>query len=240
MNIAILGGSSVGTPELVLALQRAFPAPPPRALRLTLHGRTADKLEPVGRAARALAAGCDWLHVRHTTDLAAALDGADIVVNQVRVGGLAARADDETFPLALGMLGEETVGAGGFANAVRTIPAVLELARAIEHHAPRALLLSFTNPASLIQAAIARATTLRVIGLCDASILMRAQAAAALGRAPTDIEIDYVGMHHFSFVPRVHAAGVDVTGAMLNGLGNIAKFDMNPADIAAFGVLPTP
>jgi 6-phospho-beta-glucosidase len=241
MKITVLGGSSVGTPELVLALQRQFAAERPSApIELVLHGRSPDRLEPVGRAARALAQDCDWLRIATATDLAAAVTGARVVVNQVRIGGLAARANDETFPLAHDMPGEETVGAGGFANAARTVPAVVALMREVERHAPDALVLSFTNPASVIQYAVAKTTALNVIGLCDASVAMTAQAAQALGCDASELAIDYVGMHHFSFVTRVYRAGVDVTADLLANLARITALDMDPADVAPFGVLPTP
>jgi 6-phospho-beta-glucosidase len=240
MKIAILGGSSVGTPELVLALRRQFAQPPAEAITLVLHGRSADRLSAVGRAAAALAESCTWLRIATTTDLAEAVSDARVIVNQVRVGGLSARADDETFPLAHDMLGEETVGAGGFANAARTVPAVVAMMRAVEQHAPDALVLSFTNPASVIQYAVARSTRLRTIGLCDASIAMTAQAAQALGCAASELAIDYVGMHHFSFIPRVYRDGADVTGDVMANLGRITGFDMDPDAVAAFGVLPTP
>jgi 6-phospho-beta-glucosidase len=240
MKIAILGGSSVGTPELVLALRRQFAPAPPEAITLVLHGRSADRLGLVGRAAAALAEGCAWLHVVTTTDLPSAVSGARVIVNQVRIGGLSARADDETFPLALDMLGEETVGAGGFANAARTVPAVVAMMREVERHAPDALVLSFTNPASVIQYAVVRSTRLNVIGLCDASIAMTAQAAQALDCQPFELATDYVGMHHFSFIPRVYRGESDVTGDVLANLDRIKGFDMDPAVVAPFGVLPTP
>ncbi len=156
VKIAILGGSSVATPSLIDALAHQGQAS--RPVELVLHGRTRDKLDPVARVTSDMAHSVDWLTVTAGTDLGEALDGADYVINQVRVGGLAARAFDETFPISLGIPGEETVGPGGFANSVRTVPAVVSLAQAIERYAPGALLLSFTNPASVVQYAVTRTT----------------------------------------------------------------------------------
>lgn len=238
VRIAVLGGSSVGTPELVNALRRL--GTPPRPIELVLHGRTPDKLEPVTRAAQALAAGCDWLRVRSTTVLEEAAAGAEIVLNQVRVGGLAARRFDETFPLQFGIPGEETVGPGGYANAMRTVPAVVRIGQALERCAPDALILSFTNPASVIQYALARTTRLRLIGLCDGPILMKRWAAAALGVEADSLVVDYVGMHHYGFITRVFHEGADVTEAMLAGLERVTALDMDVEIVRSLGALPTP
>ena len=241
IKITVIGGSSVGTPALVLALRNHFaPIGPPDTIGLVLHGRNTEKLAPVAKAAMQLAQGCDWLRVSATTDMAEALDGARFVINQIRVGGLQARAFDETFPITLGLIGEETVGAGGFANAVRTIPPVVKIAQAIEQYAPTALLFSFANPASPVQYALTLMSKLRVIGLCDAAITMTAQAATALDCQPHELHIDYVGMHHFSFIPRLTRAGVDITSKMLDCLERIPHFGMDCEVVRSLGALPTP
>src|SRR5579864_1110911 len=178
VKVTVLGGSSVGTPELIDALRRQ--GQPARPIHLVLHGRSHDKLDLVTRVADNMAKGLEWLTVGASTDLEEALTGADYVINQVRVGGLAARDSDETFPIPLGIPGEETIGPGGFANAVRTVPVVVKLAQAIERYAPNALLLSFTNPASVIQYAVTRTSKVHVVGLCDGPVTMTHWAADAL------------------------------------------------------------
>lgn len=238
VKMTVLGGSSVGTPELIDALQRQGPSPQP--IHLVLHGRSHDKLDPVARVASNMARGVEWLTVSASTELAEALGGANYVLNQVRVGGLAARAFDETFPIALGIPGEETVGPGGFANAVRTVPVVVKLAQAVEQYAPDALLLSFTNPASVIQYAVTRTSKVRVMGLCDGPVTMAQWAASALGLSAQDIEVDYVGMHHYGFITRVMHAGKDVTAQMLAGLEHVSGIDIDLELIRSLGALPTP
>ncbi len=237
-KIAILGGSAVGTPALIDALQ-AQPAPS-QPLEIVLYARSRDRLDAVAHVMQIMAQASDWLRVSATIDLAEALAGAKYVINQVRIGGLPARALDETFPVALGIPGEETVGAGGFANALRTIPQVIQLTDEIQKHAPDALLLSFTNPASVIQYAVMKTSSLRVIGLCDAPITMIGQAAQALGVTPSEISVDYVGMHHFGFITRVFHHGRDVTQAMLDGLDRVPSLDMDVELVRALGALPTP
>src|SRR5258706_6397826 len=146
IKVVVLGGSAVGTPELVEALRQQVPAgkSPARKINLVLHGRTPVRLAPVPRVAKQMAQGCEWLTVSETSDLTAALSGADYVINQVRVGGLAARAYDETFPITFDIPGEETVGPGGFANSLRTVPEVIRICHEIEKHAPDAMLRSST------------------------------------------------------------------------------------------------
>jgi 6-phospho-beta-glucosidase len=199
-----------------------------------------DKLSPVAHVASILARGCDWLTVRAETELERALEGAHIVLNQIRVGGLAARAFDETFPQPFGIPGEETVGPGGFANAMRTVPALVKIAQVVERCAPDALFLTFTNPASVIQYAIARTTRLRVVGLCDGAITMKGWAAQALDAPADDLSIDYVGMHHYGFIPRVMHTGRDMTEAMLAGLNKVPVLEMDLDIVRSLGVLPTP
>lgn len=135
-RLAVLGGSSVATPELVAVLAR-FPTQSP-PLEVMLHGRSPEKLELVGRVCARVAAQREGLDVRWTGDLAEALDRAGIVLLQVRVGGYKARAFDETFPREFGIPGDETLGPGGFANALRTVPVAAGLGAAIERHAPNA------------------------------------------------------------------------------------------------------
>jgi 6-phospho-beta-glucosidase len=238
IKITVLGGSAVGTPELVEALRKRASGDIP--VQLVLHGRTLDKLQAVGHAAAQMAAGCDWLQVTFTTHLPEALQGAAYVVNQVRIGGLAARAFDESFPLQFGLPGDETVGPGGFANALRTVPDVLKMIPLIEQHAPDAWLISFTNPASVVQLAVARTSSLRILGLCDVPVTMTEQAAAALGVSSTDIMADYVGMHHFGFITRVTQHGQDKTTDMLAGLEHIPNLDMDADIVRSLGALPTP
>lgn len=239
-KIAILGGSAIGTPELIDALQKYAQHPGSVPIHISLHGRTMHKLGPVARVAALMAQPSAWLTVSATTDLAEALDGADYVINQVRIGGLEARAHDESFPHAYGLPGEETIGPGGFANAVRTIPAVLDLMRQVEQHAPNALVLSFSNPASVIQYAVARATSLQVIGLCDMPVNMLRQISQALEVPVAELSVDYVGMHHFGFITRVVHAGHEVTDQLMARLEHITNLDLDVDLVRALGALPTP
>jgi len=235
VKIVVLGGSAVGTPELVSAV-RAI-ADRQAGIELVLVGRNASKLALVAGAARLLAASDSLVHVSHTTDAGAALEGADYVINQIRVGGLQARAFDESFPRALGLPGEETVGAGGFANAVRTIPMVLDYCRLIEQRAPNALLLTFANPSSLVQYAVSRYTSVRAIGLCDTPVTLIDGVARALQVAPGELVVDYVGMHHFGWVTGLWWRGQDVMPKALAQAAAICP-GIEQAIVQALGAIP--
>ncbi len=235
IKVAVLGGSSVATPELALAIRDA----PGRALAidLVLTGRSEDKLETVARAARILAGDDNPLRISATTSLDEALTGADYVLNQVRVGGYEARLFDETFPDALGLPGEETVGPGGFANAVRTIPVVLDLARRMERCCPEAMVLNLANPSSLVQFALARYSRLRTIGLCDAPLTLKNSIARALGVEADRLSMDYAGMHHFGFVGGIRLADLDLMPRALSNAADIVP-DIDPGLVRALGVIP--
>ncbi|MEM4724678.1 MAG: hypothetical protein QXP01_06670, partial [Candidatus Hadarchaeum sp.] len=149
-KLVVWGGSAIATPELIDALRKALQ--PGEALEVVLVGRTVEKLRLVGELCCKLANACQAdLCVSYTADMEAALEGADYILSQIRVGGLQGRAFDESFPRALGLPGEETVGPGGFSSALRTIPAVLDLVRVAEKVSPQALILNLTNPSSLVQ-----------------------------------------------------------------------------------------
>ncbi len=257
VKVVVLGGSGVATPELA----RAVAEIPARktAVDLVLVGRSADKLRAVtnaarllvdhpcvtgrrdhrsGRARHRLLAGDDpLLRVSGTTDTEAALDGADYVLNQVRVGGLEARVFDETFPIELGIPGEETVGPGGFSNACRTIPVVLEYCRAVERICPRALVLSFANPASLVQYAVNRYTALETVGLCDGPVSLSENIAAALGVPVKELQIDYQGMHHFGWVTGIWHHGENLLPQALERMETIAP-ELAPQIARALGAVP--
>jgi 6-phospho-beta-glucosidase len=225
-KFTVLGGSSIAVPELISALIPHIADE--REMQVVLHGRDAHKLELVGRVCKLMASSVEGLTVETTTDLEAALIGADYVLNQVRVGGLDARAYDETFPHRWGIPGEETVGPGGAANALRSVPVVLALARVLERVAPDALLLTFSNPSSVVQRAISTSTRLNVIGLCDAPYTMHKLVAQSLGVGMDEVETQYAGMHHFGWI----------TSAKVNGVEQLPQVLADDSVLKALGLEP--
>ena len=238
-KLVVWGGSSLGTPELVDVLRKNLA--PTEAMDVVLVGRTAEKLKLVGELCRKLAEASQVdLHVSYTTDLEAALDGANYILSQIRVGGLKGRAFDESFPRALGLPGEETVGPGGFSSALRTIPVVLELCRVAEKLAPKALILNLTNPSSYVQYAIRRYTSMSVLGICDAPITLLQMIARALELHYVELEFDYVGMHHAGWVTGVRHLGQDVMPQVLERAERLTKLEVRPQLIRAIGAVPSP
>lgn len=236
-KLTVLGGSSIATPELFNALAAAAECP---ALRVLLHGRDADKLERVGRICTIIIGRADDLHVEWTTDLAHALDGADVVLNQVRVGGLSARAFDESFPHAFDIPGEETVGPGGFANALRTVPVCLKYAWEIEKRAPQAWLINLTNPAGIVQTALERASKVRVVSVCDSPVTLVEHVAKLVGVHARELHIEYVGMLHFGFVVGVTHNGADVMPRVLENIAQLPGLVADSRILRAMGVVPSP
>lgn len=224
-RVAVLGGSAVATPQLAACLARE-PLLVGEHLDLVLIGRAKEKLARVADAARVAAAGGDCaVEVQSETDVERGLLGATFVVNQVRAGGLQARAFDETFPHELGLPGEETMGPGGFANAWRTIPVVEELFRVCSAVAPRAKLLNLTNPAGMVHQ-MAASAGLDVLTLCDSPITLARTVSAAIGAEGA--EPGYVGTNHGGWLTSLHLNGDDVLARVLeraDDLGPQLGFD---------------
>jgi 6-phospho-beta-glucosidase len=150
-----------------------------------------------------------------TGDLDAAVEGADFVLIQIRVGGQEARLRDETAPLACGCIGQETTGAGGFAKAMRTVPVVLDIAERVRTLAsPGAWIVDFTNPVGIVTRALLDAGH-RAVGLCNVAIGFQRQFAARLEVEPARVVVDQVGLNHLTWVRRVLLDGEDVLPSLL-------------------------
>jgi 6-phospho-beta-glucosidase len=239
LKLVVLGGSGAFTPELAYALTAWQEGRPP--LRLVLHGRDAAKLASVQAACRKVVDGQDPpISVEIEEDSRRALEGAGHIVNQVRVGGLAARAFDETFPHDLGLPGEETVGAGGFANALRTVPVALRQAAEILEVAPGATVINLTNPASIVGQAFTRAGLRRVIGVCDGPYTLQENVAALLERRPADLSIGYAGINHFGWIVEIRDGAGDLLPLALQRAANLLRNEIDPRIIQACGAIPNP
>ena len=155
LKITVIGGGSTYTPELIEGFIRYYDELP--VAQITLMDISEVRLKVVGDLVQRMLGDLP-VKLARTTDRREAMTGADFVVTQLRVGGLAARALDEQLPMQHGVLGQETTGPGGFAKALRTIPVMLDIARDIERFAPDAWLINCTNPAGLVVEALNRLT----------------------------------------------------------------------------------
>jgi 6-phospho-beta-glucosidase len=214
MKVAVVGGGSTYTPELVSGLSRERDRIDVR--ELVLHDIDPERREVVGgMAGRMLARQGFEGSLSVTDDLDAAVDGADFVLVQIRVGGQQARLSDETVPLACGCIGQETTGAGGLAKALRTVPVVLEIAERVrERAADGAWIVDFTNPVGIVTRAL-RDSGHRAVGLCNVGINFQRDSARLLGVEPDRLIVDQVGLNHLTWVRRLWLEGSDVLPELL-------------------------
>jgi 6-phospho-beta-glucosidase len=214
MKIAVIGSGSTYTPELVSGLSRERERLPLR--ELALHDIDDQRRDVVGALAGRMLARQRWDgELVLTDDLDRALDGADFVLIQLRVGGQQARLSDETVPLACGCIGQETTGVGGLAKALRTVPVVLSLAERVRARAaPGAWIVDFTNPVGIVTRALLDEGH-RAIGLCNVAIGFQREFARLLGVEPERILVDQVGLNHLSWVRAVRVDGDDVLPRLL-------------------------
>ncbi|HEX9032555.1 MAG TPA: 6-phospho-beta-glucosidase [Streptosporangiaceae bacterium] len=209
MKIAVVGGGSTYTPELIDGFARL--AGQVSITELVLVDPDERRLAVVGPfSARIMRAYGHPATVRWTSDLDDALDGAGAVLLQLRIGGQAARHRDETWPLKCGCLGQETTGAGGFAKALRTVPVVLDIAeRARARAAAGAWIIDFTNPVGIVTRALLDAGH-RAVGLCNVAIGFQRIFAGMLGAEPDRVSLGHVGLNHLTWERQVLLDGTDV------------------------------
>ncbi len=208
LKLTVIGGGSTYTPELVDGFARR--ADRVQVDEMTLLDIDPERLAIVGGLAGRMLARQGWPgRLVQTTDRDAAIDGADVVLIQLRVGGQQARFGDETLPPRFGLIGQETTGAGGFAKALRTVPLVLELADAVRRRAAAdAWIVDFTNPVGIVSQALADAGH-RSLGLCNVAIGFQRRFAARFGVEPERVDLEQVGLNHLTWIRAVRVDGVD-------------------------------
>jgi 6-phospho-beta-glucosidase len=200
MKIAIIGGAGVRVPLLVGGLARSDL----KIDRVDLYDIDADRQRVVADLAARVAEG---VTVNSYPAPEGAIDGADFVITSIRVGGAAQRAKDEATAIAHDIVGQETVGPAGFAMAVRTIPAMVEYGRLVARRAPRAWLINFANPVSIITQAVHQESDARLIGICDTPMELFEDAAHAVGLPATVCAYDYFGLNHLGWLREVYFEG---------------------------------
>ncbi|MGO3041863.1 6-phospho-beta-glucosidase [Ancrocorticia populi] len=211
MKLTIIGGGGFRVPQIVEALSRRDDLD---VSELRLYDVSAERLEvmadvleqlPIARKPRIVTG----------TDLREAVRGVDFVFSAMRVAGTEGRVSDELIALSHGILGQETVGPGGYAYALRTIPAALDLARAVKEEAPNAWVINFTNPAGIITQAMREVLGPRVIGICDTPIGLVRRAARALGTSESELDYDYIGLNHLGWLRSATKDGEELLPRLL-------------------------
>ncbi len=214
MKLTIIGGGGFRVPQIMEALSRR-PREEIDVTELCLYDVSPQRL-------RVMVAVLEQLDVARkprisgAANLADAVRGADFIFSAIRVAGTEGRVQDELIPLRHGVLGQETVGPGGYAYALRTIPAALELAHTVAEVAPNAWVMNFTNPAGIITQAMRRILGRRVVGICDTPIGLVRRAARALGTCETELEYDYIGLNHLGWLRSINKEGRELLPMLLN------------------------
>ncbi len=246
MKLAIIGGGSTYTPELLSGMLGDAQASRPPITDVSLYDIDSNRARVIAEfCTRMTVASAGDLSISVSATLAEALGGADFVVSQFRVGGQEARHTDISIGLEHNLIGQETVGVGGFLKAMRTIPVALKLASDIERYCPQAWLLNFTNPSGIVTAAIQRHSHVKVIGLCNVPIEMRMDIAAVLQRDAGDVNLDWIGLNHLGWVRRVMVDGTDVLPGLLekiedniSGPANLPELSYPDGFLQTLGMLP--
>lgn len=242
MKLAVVGGGSTYTPELIDGFARLRDSLPIE--ELVLVDPAADRLELVGGLARRIFAKQGHPgRIVTTSDVDAGVADADAVLLQLRVGGQAARGQDETWPLECGCVGQETTGAGGLAKALRTVPVVLDIAERVRRTNPNAWIIDFTNPVGIVTRALLQAGH-KAVGLCNVAIGFQRKFARLLDVAPGEVHLDHVGLNHLTWETGVRLGGPggeDVLPKLLAEHGAAVAEDLHmPREIVdRLGVVPS-
>jgi 6-phospho-beta-glucosidase len=234
-RLTILGGSSVYTPEFVLsAVSHNL-----NVQEIVLFGREGPKLHIVGQFCQRMLDKTGFpATITCSTDVTGAVKGARYIVNGIRIGGLKARTRDEKVPVRFGMVGDESLGAGGFANSMRTLPVVFHLAEQIERVNPDAIFINLTNPMGVIVEALNRYTKLNVVGTCDLPGTCVTKLAEVLNCAPSDLSVDYIGLNHFGWIQDVKVDGRSCMPCVLDRLERYQEDGFDLGLIELFRMIP--
>ncbi|MCL2265593.1 MAG: 6-phospho-beta-glucosidase [Treponema sp.] len=240
LKAAVIGAGSTYTPELIKGFIDRQDSLNFQSFYLMDINK--EKLDVVGGLAKRMLISRGFKgEIVLTQDLDEAVKGADYIFAQIRVGEMEARIRDEKIPLKHGLLGQETTGAGGFMNALRTIPVMLDIARRIEKLAPEAWLINFSNPSGIVADALMNHTKVKMIGLCNCFVNMKAGIARNIGRE--DFDYEYLGLNHLSWVTSVTVDGKNVLDRLGKDAGaklkNIPDVDYDDELLAAVPAIPS-
>lgn len=244
MKIAVIGGGSTYTPELMEGL--ALWQKQGGVSEVALFDIDEERQKPVAafsqRMVRFMGSA---LQIRVASSFDEAISGASFVLFQIRVGGQKARHDDILMGTSRGLIGQETTGAGGFAKALRTIPVVLDMAKRIKEREPNAWIINFTNPSGIVTEAICRFANPRCVGLCNVPKEFQMEVASHLKVPAEQVRLDWVGLNHLGWCRKVLVDGHDVLPAVIeavdqiSGPKNIPDLDYPPGFLSALKMVPS-
>lgn len=249
LKIVVIGAGSSYTPELIEGLIQRQHELPLRELWLVDIDDGREKMEIIAALTRRMLAKAGLaVQVETRLEREEALRGADYVCSQFRAGCLEARISDERISLKYGLIGQETNGLGGFANACRTIPIALQIAADMERLCPDAWLLNFTNPSGMVTEAVLRHSKIKAVGLCNVPVIMQKGVATLLdSRDEQEFIMQVAGLNHFIFVRQIQHQGKDKLGEVIALLAqgpdplvprNIPPFAWPKDLLANLGMIP--
>lgn len=233
LKLATIGGGSSYTPELIEGFILRYHELPVRDIWLVDVEEGKENQEIIAEMARRMIRKAGVPITVHTTlDRREALEGADFVTTQFRVGQMAARIRDERIPLSHGWMGQETNGAGGMFKGLRTIPVILDIVKDIQELCPDAWMINFTNPSGMNTEAVYRQTDYRrAIGLCNVPLNIRYEISEYYHVDPSRVYCEFVGLNHMDFVKKIYVDGEDVTEKTLDEMLKKAKVEANIDDL---------
>lgn len=237
LNIAIIGAGSVYTPEIIEGFANSREKLP--VSKLTIMDINPKRLDIMFDFLNRYKKfhGLEFEIVK-TTDLVEAVKGQDFVLTQIRVGGNQARINDEKIPLKYGVIGQETTGPGGYMKALRTIPAILEIAKAVEKYNPEAWLINYANPTGILAEAVRNYTNTKFIALCAGGMRPRTWVDWALGVDYKDVKYDFVGLNHMNFAYNIRVNGRKITKEEFDKVADIHE-TVEPTLIKELNALPS-
>jgi 6-phospho-beta-glucosidase len=243
MKITLIGAAGVRSPLLIHGLAAA--GDKLHLEEVAFWDTDAERLKIMARVAGTIAKRSGLrARLNSSSSAEAALEGTDFVITSIRVGGIDARVKDETIALAHGLVGQETVGAGGFACAMRNLAVMLEYARLIERAAPRATVINFTNPVGIISQGLLNHSSINILGVCDTPLETFESIANAIGRNPFQLHFDYLGLNHLGWVRSIRdEQGAELLPGILASPETLAKCYRHglfpPEFLRELGLLPT-
>ncbi|MCR2804493.1 6-phospho-beta-glucosidase [Paenibacillus soyae] len=245
LKIAVIGGGSSYTPEIVEGFIKRYNEMPIKELWLVDIEQGRRKLEIVGELAKRMVEQSGLpIDVRLTLDRREAIAGADFVTTQMRVGLLEARKRDEHIPIKHGVIGQETTGPGGMFKALRTVPVILDICKDIEELAPDAWLLNFTNPAGIVTEAVQKHSKVKTVGLCNSPINFYKYLAREYGVTERDVLPEFVGINHLHWVTAAYVNGEDKLPELIGAgkeytASNVTALDWDADFLRSLGAIPT-
>lgn len=235
-RLTVLGGSSVYIPEFIQSLISHNLMPK----EVVLFGRTGKKLTTVAEFCRRIIHRSGYpAKITASTDLEEAVTGATYILNHIRVGGMAARVRDEKLPPTMGMIGDESLGAGGVSNALRTLPVILEYVERIEQVNADAIFINLTNPMGVVVEALIKQSCLKVVGVCDLPGTYVRKVASILEIPQSDLFVDFIGINHMGWIQNVRVGKKNVMYKVLEHIHTHRPDDFDYELIELFRMIPT-